>query len=218
MALNYFNQYFVTGALLILSFLIFAVGATLPLVGAKGNAGIYTLPEREQLLAIAGNSGAWRWCNILLGAAAVVLLAGLSMLTTQLESVKELTFSRLGLIGMLLAVIIWVIFSAYRFAVMTRAAQDLTASGSPGAIPAYYEPLAQWGSALFYIYAVIGFLALAVYGCALLLSGLLPAWSGWATVIFSVAMLILLFIQGDTLPVFHYVPGLLMGVLLLFHE
>jgi hypothetical protein len=217
MALGFFNQYRVTGALLILAFIIFAIGASLPLLGDKGNMGFFGLPEREQLLAIAGNATAWRWCNILAGAAGVILLAGLSMLSTRLESVKELTFSRLGLIGLLLTAILWVIFSAYRATVMTRAAQDLAASGAPGAIPAYYEPLARWGGALFYIYAVIGFLALVAYGLSLLLSGLLPAWSGWATVIFSVAMLILLFIQGDTLPAFHYVPGLLIGALLVFH-
>lgn len=133
MALGFFNQYRVTGALLILAFITFAIGASLPLLGAKGNMGFFSLSEREQLLAIAGNAAAWRWCNILIGAAAVVLLAGLSMLTTGLESVKELTFSRLGLIGILLAVIVWLLFSAYRAAVMTRAAQDLAALGAPAA-------------------------------------------------------------------------------------
>ena len=49
----------------------------------------------------------------------------------------------------------------------------------------------------------------------MLQAGLLPAWAGWATLLFSIAMLILLLIMGDTLPAFHYVPALLIGILLL---
>ncbi len=82
-------------------------------------------------------------------------------------------------------------------------------------MPAYYEPLAQWGFALFYVYAVIGFLASAAYGGSLLQAGLLPAWAGWGTLIFSMATLVLLLVQGDTLPAFHYVPALLIDFLLM---
>jgi hypothetical protein len=45
----------------------------------------------------------------------------------------------------------------------------------------------------------------------------LPAWAAWATLLFSIAMLILLLFTGDTLPAFHYLPALLIGILLLFH-
>jgi hypothetical protein len=38
---------------------------------------------------------------------------------------------------------------------------------------------------------------------------------GWATLIYSLALLILLFIMGDTLPLFDYLPALLIGALLL---
>ena len=35
----------------------------------------------------------------------------------------------------------------------------------------------------------------------------MPVWVGWATLLFSIALLILLLIMGDTLPAFHYVPA-----------
>lgn len=206
------NGHRLTGVLLILAFISFAIGGILPIVGEKGNMGIFTLPVREHLLAVAENAIVWRWANIFMGTAAVVLLAGLSMLTTLLEGANERIFSRLGLVGFLLAAGLWVIFSAFRAVITVWAAQQMTATG---AVPTYYEPLAKFGFALFYVSAVVGFLALAAYGGSLLQVGLLPAWAGWVTLLFSIAMLILLLIMGDTLPAFHYVPALLIGILLL---
>jgi hypothetical protein len=209
-----FNEYRVTGTLLILAFISFAIGATLPIVGEKGNASIFTLPVREHLLAVADNAIVWRWANLFMGAAAVFLFAGLWLLTAMLARAGERVFSWLGLIAMLVATILWVVFSAFRGIVTVQAAAEMSATG---AMPASYESLAKWGARLFFVYAVLAFLALAAYGASLLQVGLLPAWVGWATIVFSIALLILLFIMGDTLPAFHYLPGLLIGVLLLLH-
>jgi len=211
-AFDLLNEHRLTGALLILAFISFAIGATLPLIGARGNTGIYNLPMREYLAAVADNAIAWRWANIFMGAAAVILAAGLMMLTTVLEEVDERMLSRLGLVGVLLAALLWVIFSAFRASITISAAQEMAATGT---VPPYYEPLAQWGFALFSAYAVAGFLALASYGGSLLRTDLLPAWVGWGTIIFSVGLLVLLLVTGDTLPAFHYVPPLLIGIFLL---
>jgi hypothetical protein len=119
--------------------------------------------------------------------------------------------SRLGLVGWLLAAALWVVFSAFRAVVTVRASAEIAATGT---VPTYYEPLAQWGFALFYAYAVIGFLSLAVYGGALLQVDLLPMWVVWGVLIFSIAALSLLLLQGDTLPAFHYLPALLIGIFL----
>lgn len=215
MAFDLFNQYRVTGILFILAFISFAIGGVLPVVGDKGNIGIFTLPAREHLLAVADNPIVWRWANIFMGAAAVILLAGLVMLTTILERANEQAFSRLGLVGFLLAAVLWLIFSVFRATVTITAAQEMTATGT---VPTYYEALAKFGFALFYVYAVIGFLALAAYAVSLLQTGLLPAWAGWASLVFSIVMLTLLFITGDTLPAFHYVPPLLIGILMIVRQ
>ncbi|HEY7348625.1 MAG TPA: hypothetical protein VH599_09955 [Ktedonobacterales bacterium] len=213
-ALSFFNTYRLTGILLIVAGIVFGIGAALPIFGEKGNMGIYTLPVREQLQAIANNPNAWRWGNIFTGTAFVVLLVGMSLLTTILEGSKEQAFSRLGLVGLLLAAGLWVIFSAFRGVVGGLAAQEFAATG---AVPNYYEPLAKFAFVLFFTYAAIGFLALASYGGSLLQAGLLPAWVGWATLLFSIAMLVLLLVMGDNLPLFHYLPPLLIGILLLAH-
>jgi hypothetical protein len=108
------NEQRVTGMLLILAFISFALGGTLPVVGEKGNARIFTLPVREHLLAVADNAVVWRWANVFMGAAAVLLLAGLWLLTGLLARAGERVFSRLGVLAMLIATILWVIFSVYR--------------------------------------------------------------------------------------------------------
>src|SRR5688500_10335215 len=115
-SLDFLNEHRLTGVLLVLSFISFAIGATIPIVGEKGNAAIFTLPVREQLLAVAGNAMAWKWANIFMGAAAVLLLAGLTMLTTILEGAGERVLSRLGLVGLLLAAVLWGICSGLRCA------------------------------------------------------------------------------------------------------
>ena len=210
--LKILNDQQVAGVLLILAFISFGIGASLPLFGEKGNFSIYNLPVRAYLLAVANNVVVWRWANFFMGAAGVVLLAGLTILTTIFERTGERILSRLGLAGLLLAIIFWVAFSAFRATVTIAAAQETITTGT---MPPYYEPLAQWGSALFFVYALVGYLALAAYGGSLLHLGLLPAWVGWGTILFSIATLALLLITGDTLPAFHYLPPLLIGILLL---
>ena len=210
--LKILNDQQVAGVLLILAFISFGIGASLPLFGEKGNFSIYNLPVRAYLLAVANNVVVWRWANFFMGAAGVVLLAGLTILTTIFEKTGERILSRLGLAGLLLAIILWVAFSAFRATVTIAAAQETITTGT---MPPYYEPLAQWGSALFFVYALVGYLALAAYGGSLLHLGLLPAWVGWGTILFSIATMALLLITGDTLPAFHYLPPLLIGILLL---
>jgi hypothetical protein len=211
-ATSFFNEHRVAGILLILSGVSFAIGAASPIFGEKGNSSIYTLPVRAQLQAIANNTTAWRLANVFMGIAIILLVAGLWMLTAMLVQASERVFSRLGLVTMLVAAVLWVIFSLYRGIVTVQAAQEMSATG---ATPATYESLAPWGFRLFYVYAVLAFLALAAYGVSLLQVALLPAWVGWATLIYSPVLLILLFIMGDTLPLFHYLPALLIGILLL---
>jgi hypothetical protein len=213
-ASEFFSENRLAGILLILAFILFAIGATLPIVGEKGNVNIFTLPPRDYLLAIAGNVAAWRWGNIVMGAAIVALLAGLTALTTILERADEQFLARLGLVGFLLAAILWVIFSAFRAVVTVAAAQEM-AAGTTGAVPGYYEALHRWAFALFSIYAVLAYLALAAFGGSLLQAGIVPAWAGWATILFSIGLLALHLILGDTLPAFHYIPGVLIGILLL---
>lgn len=206
------NEHRLTGILLLLAGIPFAIEGTLPVVGEYGKSQIFTLTGPEYLKLVADNTIVWQWANIFIGAAAIAMVAALTMFTTILEGQGERMFSRLGLVGFLFAAVLWVVFSAFRAVISVWVAKEMVTTGT---VPPYYEPFAQWGFALFYVYAIIGFLALAAYGGSLLQVGLVPVWAGWATIVFSTAMLALLLITGDTLPAFHYFPPLLIGILLL---
>ena len=200
------------GALLVLAFVVFAVGATLPLVGADGDAGIFTLPVREHLQAVAGNAATWRWANVVMGAAVFLLVVGTTTMTTLLERDGERVLSRIALTSLQLAAVLWLVICAFRATVTVDAARETALTG---VVPSYYEPLAGWVSGLFQAYVVVGCLGLAALGGSLVLAGPVPAWAGWATVVMSVATLVHLLAAGDTLPAFHYVPALLIGIVAL---
>jgi hypothetical protein len=74
------------------------------------------------------------------------------------------------------------------------------------------------GFALFAIYVVLAFLGQAVIGGALLQSGLLAAWIGWATILWNLAWLVVLPVitPGDIyFPILHHLMPLLIGGALL---
>jgi hypothetical protein len=206
------SDHFIAGALLTLSFALFAVGAALPLVGERGTLRIYTLPAEDQLDAIGLNPSAWRRANLFMGAAAIALLSGLAVLKALLG---DATLARLGLTVFTIAAVVWVLFSAYRATVPIQVAEVVAGGGS---LPAYHHALAQWAGALFTTYATLAFLSLAAYGGAIVQTGLIASWVGWATIIFSLGLLLVMLVMGDTLPAFHYFPPLLIGILLLMPD
>jgi len=71
---------------------------------------------------------------------------------------------------------------------------------------------------LIVVYVVIAFLAEAVIGVAIIQSGLLATWIGWATILWNIACLIILslFSRRDMyFPILHYIMPLVMGIALL---
>ena len=211
-ALTDASQYRLAGVLLVLAFVVFAIGAVQPILGAKGNIDIFTLPAREHLQAVADNPAAWRRANLLMGGAILPLVFATSMVTAVLERLDERMLSRIAFTAMLLAALLWLAFSAFRATFTIGAAEEMVLTGT---MPAYYEPLARWGYGMFQVYIVLGCLGLAALGGSLLLTGLIPAWAGWVAIAMTAATLAHLLISGDTLPAFHYFPALLIGILLL---
>ncbi|WP_152360399.1 hypothetical protein [Microlunatus speluncae] len=206
------TQYRLAGALLVLAFAVFAVGAVQPILGAKGSIDIFTLPVREHLRAVADNPVAWRRANFLMGAAILPLVFATTMVTAVQEHLDERLLSRIALTSMLLAALLWLAFSAFRATFTIGAAEELDRTGT---MPTYYEPLAGWGYAQFKVYILLGCLGLAALAGSLLLTGVIPAWACWTAIALCTATLAHLLITGDTLPAFHYFPGVLIGVMLL---
>lgn len=201
----------VAAALMIFAFACFGTGATLPVIGRRGNVQIFTLPVEEHLLAVAENARRWRIANAFMGIGFVFLILGALIVTAPLER-SQLVLARASQAGMLVAGVLWVAFSVFRATATVVAARE---AAETGRTPAYYPALAAWLYELFRVYIVLGCLALAALGIALMGEGVVPSWVGWAVVVMMLATLAHLLISGDTLPAFHYFPGLLLGVVLL---
>jgi hypothetical protein len=72
-----------------------------------------------------------------------------------------------------------------------------------------------WTTALFRVYTVLAFSALALYGGALLVSRVLPRWVSWIALLYGLAGLGLFVFAQDIPPLVHSLVPLVMGILLL---
>ncbi len=200
-----------TGFILILGCFLFLGGAGMTPMDAQGNYSVL-LPDRARLLVIAAQTTRFQWSTCLFLSGIFVTALGFALLSRLLWDSQERTFSYLALIASLLGVALVVIDLALGLGVDPFAAQ---ATARTGVVPTYFEPLTLWGTALFRIYTLLAFLALALYGGALLVSRLLPRWLGWAAMVYAVAGLGLFAYAHDVPPFFHFLLPIVMGVTLL---
>jgi hypothetical protein len=76
----------------------------------------------------------------------------------------------------------------------------------------------EWAYAPIVVFVILAFVGQATFGVSILRTGLLQAWVGWATVIWSLAWLVILPIARPYnmyYPWLHYVAPLLIGITLL---
>ncbi|HMN60862.1 MAG TPA: hypothetical protein PJ988_10885 [Anaerolinea sp.] len=134
------------------------------------------------------------WERGLVIAAVVVVVLGWGLLERMLEAASDTTLAPLGWTTMLLSAVLVLVAEAYN---LTK--QD-------------------WLQALVVVHVVLAFLAQAVFGAALLRTGLLPAWIGWATILWSLGLLVYLPIfkpRDMYFPWLHYIAPLRIGIGLL---
>ena len=76
----------------------------------------------------------------------------------------------------------------------------------------------EWVYPQFVLHVVLAFLAQAAFGVALLRTGLVAPWAGWATIVWNLALLVIMPIaypHDIYFPWLHYVAPLLIGIALL---
>jgi hypothetical protein len=76
----------------------------------------------------------------------------------------------------------------------------------------------EWVYSQVVLYVVLAFLSQAAFGAALLLTGFLPGWVGWATIAWNLAWLVALLVVSPAniyFPALHYAAPLLIGIMLL---
>jgi hypothetical protein len=143
----------------------------------------------------AGESlGYLRWERGFVMAAVLVAVLGLVLLERILEAAGDTLLAPLGMTTFLIGAVIVIVAETFHL------------SGQ------------EWVYAPIVVYVVLAFLAQAVFGVALLRTGLLPGWVGWATVIWNLAWLVALPIISPHdiyYPVLHHAAPLMIGIALL---
>jgi len=169
----------------------------------------------EFLEIVAAHQVAWLWIAGSFALGVFLTLMGLVVLGTSLRAAGDRVWSELGQGAFLFGSILWLISIAFRATAMISAAKDTKFSG---VVPPWFESIRAWSDALFAIYMVLAYLAIAAYGKALLATGLAPRWIARIHVIFglfgAVAFIARLPMFNPPLMI-HLLPGILGVVLLL---
>lgn len=135
-----------------------------------------------------------RWERAFIIAAIVATVLGLVLLEDLLRAAGDTYLARLGMVAFLFA-----------------AGQAVVAEG-------LYLGKNDWHYPLIVVYAVIGFVAQAAFGVALLQTNLVSAGVGWATILWNIGWLVMLVIFSRNniyFPVLHHVAPLIIGIALL---
>jgi hypothetical protein len=174
----------------------------------------FPITVRDYLELVAANQGIWLWIAASFALGVLMTLAGLVVLGAALRAAGDRIWSELGQAAFLFGSVLWLASIAFRATATISAAKETAASG---VVPPWFEPMRAWAGAIFAIYMVLAYLAIAAYGKALLATGLSPRWVARTHTIFGLLGAVG-FVAG--LPLFapplmiHLAPGIL-GVVML---
>jgi hypothetical protein len=174
----------------------------------------FGVPASEYLALVASHRTTWLWIAASFAVGVLLTLAGLVVLGQVLRAAGERLWSELGQVAFLFGAALWLASIAFRATATVAAAEQ---AGASGAVPAWFAPLQAWAGALFAIYMVLAYLAIAAYGRSLLRTGLAPRWVARAHVAFGLAGSIGFLAQVRLFSpplLIHLLPGIL-GVVIL---
>lgn len=169
---------------------------------------------QEFLEIVAAHQVAWLWIAGSFALGVLLTLAGFVVLGLALRAAGDRIWSGLGQVAFLLGSVLWLASLAFRATVTISVAKEAASSGT---VPPWFEPIRDWSGAMFAIYMVLAYLAIAAYGKALLVTNLAPRWLARAHMIFgflgAVGFVARVPVFNPPLMI-HLVPGIL-GVVLL---
>lgn len=201
-----------TGIVLVLT-IVFIPGIALYMrVKDKHGQVIFGQPPHEWLRLVDEHPRPWFWATISFIGAILVTLFGLNLFAGLLQDAGDPGFADVGLLAFAVGAVLWVIHLAERLTVHPWAGKELTLKG---VIPEVYTALSTWTWAMFVLFTILAFGGMMAFGGAILATGLLPHWLGWATIVYSAAGLILLAITRDALPIMHHLMPCVIGIVLL---
>ena len=201
----------ITGIVLILSTLIYHGGLAFLFARAQFLE-VLNLPRREKLLIIAKHPDEYRWgCRIVL-IGWIVAALGYVMLTALLRDEGDLIISTLASVLFLIAIGAAVVFWALHVSPTVLAAEETARASN---VPAYYEILQVSAESSLGVYQLLGLLATAGFGWALLQTDMLPTWVGWVTFGWGIVWAAVFLKTSEAIPLLPMVMQVVIGISLL---
>ena len=202
-----------TGIALSLSTLIYHGG--LAYLFARAQFGeVLNLPRRgrARLLIIAKHTNEYRWgCRIIL-IGWIVAALGYVMLGALLRDAGDPIISTLAAVLFLIAIASAVVFWVFAVSPTVLAAEETARTSN---VPEYYESLQLAAESSLGVYQLLGLLATAGFGWALLQTDILPGWVGWVTLGWGVVWAGVFLKTSDGIPLLPMVMQGVIGVALL---
>jgi hypothetical protein len=175
----------------------------------------FGVPVEEYLRLVAENRLAWLWIAAAFALGVTLTFAGLVILGTELRAAGDRVWSELGQATFLFGAVLWLASIAFRATATTYAANETVTSGI---VPPWFEPMRAWSGAIFGIYMVLAYLAIAAYGKALVTLPIVPRWVRRLFLILGLAGAVGFIARlgpFDPPLMIHLAPGILGVVLLL---
>lgn len=182
------------GFVLILSFVVFFVGAAMYWIRWIWS-GSRDAPPPSHIYFV--------WERSIIMAAVVLTAIGFVLLEAVLQDTDGLVLARTGATAYLMSGVLWLVAEAFSLNQDSEKNSPLTAI--------------KWGRELYFVYFVLAFLAQVAIGGALLQVGLLAAWIGWATIVWNMGWLAAALItRGRSwIPAHNHLMPLVIGIALL---
>lgn len=146
---------------------------------------------------VGQTAGFLRWERGFVILATLANLCGMVLLENMLRAAGESIISRLALVTYLVGTVVLI-------------AAEMS-----------YLHAREWVYTQIVFYVILAFLAQAAFGAALLRTGLVAGWAGWATIIWNVVWLVVLSIavpHNMYFPALHHVAPFIIGLALLIRN
>jgi hypothetical protein len=168
--------------------------------------------RREKLLIIAKHPDDYRWGSRIVLVGWIVAALGYVMLAALLRDAGDPIISTLASVLFLIGVVAAVVFWAFHVSPTLWAAEETVRTST---VPDYYESLQLAAESSLGVYQLLGLLATAGFGWALLDTGLLPSWVGWVTLGWGVAWAGVFLKNSEGIPLLPMVMQVVIGISLL---
>lgn len=143
----------------------------------------------------------------------VLVVAGFGMLAVQLQGAGDRALPLIAFALLVGSAILMALEGSFYQSMNPWAAKEAVRTGSS---PELYQAMHHWfNTSVQLVYMILGLLAFAGFGWSVLRTGLLPAWAGWMTVLWSLSWLILTVVTQITIPAGVFLWPWILGAILI---